>query len=271
MRQHQISILGCGWLGLPLAEHLIKNDFKVKGSTTSQSKISEMRDQDIEAFLIVLEETEVQGFPEAFLSESDTLIIAVPPGLRKNPRSDYVSKIKHLIPFIEVSSIENVLFIGSTSVYLDNQFFPITTEAREFYADTLVAKQLLEAEQTLMENKNFNTTILRFSGLFDEKRHPAKYLSGRSGIKNPDAPVNLIHRTDCIRIIAQLIIQEKWNDVFHAATEPHPKKIEYYTNVCHRMNIPPPKYDMEAPSQGKIIVSTKLMNALDFDFKVTLE
>ena len=29
----QISILGCGWLGLPLAKALLKNGFSVKGST----------------------------------------------------------------------------------------------------------------------------------------------------------------------------------------------------------------------------------------------
>jgi 3-hydroxyisobutyrate dehydrogenase-like beta-hydroxyacid dehydrogenase len=30
-----ISILGCGWLGVPLAKHLIQKGFSVKGSVTS--------------------------------------------------------------------------------------------------------------------------------------------------------------------------------------------------------------------------------------------
>jgi 3-hydroxyisobutyrate dehydrogenase-like beta-hydroxyacid dehydrogenase len=30
----KISILGCGWLGFPLAKALLKDGFTVKGSTT---------------------------------------------------------------------------------------------------------------------------------------------------------------------------------------------------------------------------------------------
>lgn len=29
-----VSILGCGWLGLPLAEQLLAEGYSVKGSTT---------------------------------------------------------------------------------------------------------------------------------------------------------------------------------------------------------------------------------------------
>ena len=271
MKQHQVSLLGCGWLGMPLAEFLIKNDFKVKGSTTSPSKISSLRDIEVEAFLILLEETGCEGFVEAFLSDSETLVIAIPPGLRKNPKSDYVAKMNHLVPYVETSSIKNVLFISSTSVYQDNEFFPITTEKREFYAETNVAKQLLEVERLFSENSNFRTTILRFSGLFDAKRHPAQYLSGRKGIKNPKAPVNLIHQSDAIRVIHQLVTQQKWGDVYHAATTPHPTKKDYYTNVCSDMGIAPPIYDEAAESLGKVIVSTKLIESLDFEFEVTLE
>ena len=36
----KISILGCGWLGLPLAKAIVENGFSVKGSTTSSEKIA---------------------------------------------------------------------------------------------------------------------------------------------------------------------------------------------------------------------------------------
>ncbi len=48
----QISILGCGWLGVPLAESLIKKGFSIKGSTTSEEKIEILTKKGIEAFLI---------------------------------------------------------------------------------------------------------------------------------------------------------------------------------------------------------------------------
>ena len=35
MNEDTLSILGCGWLGKPLAEYFIKNGRKVNGSTTT--------------------------------------------------------------------------------------------------------------------------------------------------------------------------------------------------------------------------------------------
>ena len=36
---NRIGVLGCGWLGLPLAKSLIKNNYTVYGTTTNKSKI----------------------------------------------------------------------------------------------------------------------------------------------------------------------------------------------------------------------------------------
>lgn len=46
----KISILGCGWLGLPLAKALIENGFSVKGSTTSTDKLTALENDGITPF-----------------------------------------------------------------------------------------------------------------------------------------------------------------------------------------------------------------------------
>ena len=35
-----ISLLGCGWLGLPLAKQLIEKGYTVKGTTTTEDRMS---------------------------------------------------------------------------------------------------------------------------------------------------------------------------------------------------------------------------------------
>ena len=40
--KQRISILGCGWLGLPLAKELLDRSFEVKGSTTSSNKLDQL-------------------------------------------------------------------------------------------------------------------------------------------------------------------------------------------------------------------------------------
>ena len=68
-----VSILGCGWLGKPMAVSLLREGFTVKGSTTSEIKIQELEALEIEAYLIDI--TEFEEF-DLFLS-SDILLIAI--------------------------------------------------------------------------------------------------------------------------------------------------------------------------------------------------
>ena len=71
----QISILGCGWLGLPLAKTLLENDFSVKGSTTSNDKLSMLKNSGIQPYLISVTEDEIVGNLTDFLENSKILII----------------------------------------------------------------------------------------------------------------------------------------------------------------------------------------------------
>ena len=266
----QISILGTGWLGLPLAIELINKKYRVKGSTTSVSKLESLKSYGIIPYQIALQEAGPEGELELFLEGSDILIINIPPGLRRNPEVNFVAKIQNLKPFIEKSEIKKVLFVSSTSVFTDLEGFPLISEETAPNASSNAGKQLIEVEQLLQNNKEFKTTILRFAGLFGPNRHPASMLSRRSNIKNPEAPVNLIHLDDCIGIIKKIIETESWSQVFNAAYPDHPKKAEYYSKVCKQMGLPTPDYDFETTSKGKIIDSKKIENIVKYSFKKPL-
>lgn len=267
--KQQICIIGCGWLGFPLAKSLVKKGSVVKGSTTSSEKIDTLNSNGITGFLLQLSSEGISGDIENCLAHCQTLILNIPPGLRKNPKADYVKQIQHIIPFIEASSIQHVLFISSTSVYDDEESIPSISETSPTSTTSNSAQQLLGAEALFKNNTNFKTTILRFSGLFGEDRHPATYISGRL-LKNPDAPVNLIHLDDCIAIIEQIIKNNIWDSMFNASTSSHPSKKQYYTSVCKARDLPLPKIDVSQKSKGKIINTDKLARVLDYEFKIKL-
>ncbi|WP_456315131.1 hypothetical protein [Pseudomonas shirazensis] len=275
----RISILGCGWLGLPLAKKLIENGNSVNGSTTSENKLSVLEKAGINPFLVILSEAEgaleSQSVSESindFLSESEILIIDIPPKLRGNndsgdsSRKVFVEKIETLIPFIEKSTINKVLFVSSTSVYGDEN--GTITEETTPTPETESGKQLLLAESVLQKNQNFETTILRFGGLIGEDRHPVKFLAGKENLENPDAPVNLIHQDDCIEIIQEIINQSKWNEVFNAAAPFHPTREEYYTQKAKEQNLILPKFSGEKSDIKKTISSEKVENSLSYQFNV---
>ena len=272
MKNNKISILGCGWLGLPLAKKLIENGYEVKGSTTSESNLELLKNAGISPYQIKMEENEITGNMESFLENTDVLLVDVPPKLRGDFTENFVQKIKNLIPFVENSKVEKVVFVSSTSVYGDT--FPIQEldEESALNPDTESGKQLVEVEKLLQSNENFQTTILRFGGLIGPERNPAKFLAGKENVANPNAPINFIHQEDCIGIICAMLRQVendnwKWNDTFNAVTPNHPNRENYYTEKALEMNLKVPTFVKDSNSIGKKISSKKLQGMLHYSFK----
>lgn len=267
----KIAILGCGWLGFPLAKKLIETGYVVKGSTTSESKLDVLKSNKIEPFLIVLSEDKITGTISEFLSDSEILIIDIPPGLRKitetTSEKTFVNKIKILLPFIENSTIEKVIFISSTSVYGDAVSIPTVTEESDLHPDTESGKQLVEVENKFRNNRNFESTIIRFGGLIGEDRNAIKMLTGKTNVANPEAPINLIHQEDCIEIISEILKQNCWQETFNAAAPFHPTRKEYYTQKAIALNLPKPEFTENEPNIGKIVSSEKLEKVLGYRFK----
>ncbi|MGQ7945918.1 SDR family NAD(P)-dependent oxidoreductase [Flavobacterium sp. WC2509] len=267
----QISLLGCGWLGLPLAKALLKENFSVKGSTTSEEKLSKLTTMGINPFLVALDSKGITGTINDFLHGSETLIIDIPPQLRgKNSNATivnekvFVAKIKTLIPYIENSTIQNVLFVSSTSVYGETN--ASITEASTPKPDTESGKQLLEAEMLLQNNKHFKTTILRFGGLIGEDRNPITFLAGKQNIENPKTPINFIHQDDCIGVILKIIATDSWNQTFNAVSPFHPTRENYYSQKATELNLPLPTFDHSKPSIEKLILSDKIKTVLGYTF-----
>lgn len=267
MPQTQISILGCGWLGLPLAKNLIEKGFSINGSTTSKSKLDILENAGIKPFLISLEAQEIRGNIQAFLEHSEILIIDIPPKLKGDSSESFVAKIQNLVLEIEKYSVQKIIFISSTSVYPDTENIPILTEKDILNPDNESGRQLCQAEKLLSNNPNFSATILRFGGLIGEDRHPIKFLSGRENIENPEGPINLIHQKDCIGIISKIIEKDIWKETLNAATPIHPTRKDYYTKKAESLGLDLPQFNLEKKSIGKIIDSKKLEIILDYNFQ----
>ena len=261
----QISILGCGWLGFPLAEVLISNGFEVKGSTTSEEKLSILKTAGIEPFKIVLSEAKIDGNITDFLNASEILIIDIPPKLRKAESESFVAKIQNLIPFIENSLVKNVIFISSTSVYGEDN--SIVTEEPPTNPDTESGKQLVVCENILQNNSHFKTTVVRFGGLIGEDRNPVHSFAGKSNLENGNKPINFIHQEDCIGILLKIIETNSWNENFNAVAPFHPSRKEYYSQKAVELNLAPPQFIEDKTAKGKIILSDKLENVLGYHFQ----
>lgn len=259
-----ISILGCGWLGLPLAEYLIKCGYKVKGSTRTKEELTVLESKGIKPSLLVLDPN-IHGENLDNFFKSDVLIIDFPPERRDDIVTYHGLQVTSLIDKIKLSSIEKVIFVSSTSIYPD---LNREVSEEETKAPSKSSGEALLIVEGLLNNcDEFKTTVLRFAGLIGYDRKPGRFLAGKRELANGEAPVNLIHRDDCISIIHKIIERDIWGDTFNACADLHPKRKDYYISHANKLGLTPPTFIESENYSYKIVSSEKLKKRLDYKYK----
>ena len=243
-----ISILGCGWLGLPLARQLVQQGHQIKGSTTSQEKIEVMKSIGIIPYLIKLTEEEPQWID--FL-KTDVLVITIP--------IKEIKPFKYLIKTL--ASTVKIIYTSSTAIYLPSKE-PINEK------NALDTQHPLLAIEQVIRNSGNPSTIIRLAGLFDQRRHPGRWFANKV-LTHPNGPVNLIHLDDCLGIIEKIITHQVWNEIFNACANEHPSRRDFYSRASRALGSPPPQIN-EQKTSIKIIDNRWIKKKLDFSFHVSL-
>ena len=262
--EQSISILGCGWLGLPLAAHLNHQGYQIKGSTTSPDKLSMLSEQGIQPYLIRLSPEINEDYHQEFF-DSHTLFLNVPPSRRQpDVEQFYPAQIREVLKVAEDSILKNIVFVSSTSVYPS-----LNREVKEEDAGgelSASGRALLATEQMLLEQQRFQVCIIRFCGLYDQVRNPGRFLAGRKLDSSGKEVVNLIHLEDCIGIISALLKKPAWGEVFNACSDVHPEKESFYTSATRKLGSEPPQFSKTAEPSYKSVDSTKLKQHLEYHF-----
>ncbi|MEM9933563.1 MAG: SDR family NAD(P)-dependent oxidoreductase [Bacteroidota bacterium] len=263
MSEKVISIMGCGWLGTPLAEKLLLEGWAVKGSTTHEGKLSQLAEKGVDPYLITLTPEGVEGNVVTFL-DTDVLIVNVPPG-RSSPTeaNTYPSKIRRLVGKLTTNNFKGGIFISSTSVYgnLNGKVTENTLPSPE----TASGKALLEVENELLESA-FPWSVLRLGGLIGPARHPGRFFRQKREIAKGDAPVNLISLEDVIGLLIAMIHSDLWGNTYHLASTHHPTKRAFYTEAVKAYGWVPPTF-LPGGAKAKEIDSTHTLQSLSYDLE----
>ena len=248
MSIESVSVLGCGWLGQPLAIALKEQGFTILGSNRTQAKADTLSALGIRPFVVNLASSD--EIPKAFLN-SDLLIIAV--------TSKAADEYKRLLEQLMDHPLRKVIFVSSTSVYPDIN--DIVDEQTPVSHSPLAEIEVMFREVTTLE-----TIILRFGGLYGYNRQPGNFFPPGKMIPNPEGYVNMIHRDDCIAIINKMIRKPFLNETFNACSDAHPSRRAFYTQEAIKMGNPVPQFDESGNRHFKIVSNAKLKNHLNYTF-----
>jgi len=262
---NKVSIIGLGWLGVPLAHHLKSLQFSVAGSSRDGEKIAQLNQHQVNAvsFGLPLNMKELSSDVASALFDVDTLVIAITPGFKRGAK-DYAENIQSLVKLAEEHKVSTIVLLSSTGIYtgltgeLDESSVPDTSVEK--------VKLLSQAEQAVIDFSG-RSIVLRLAGLIGPNRYPGSFLAGKKGLLHANAQVNLIHLDDVIGIISQCIESESVSGVFNCLSSKACTKQAFYQRAANQLGLEPPQFAGDDDDHGKTISGNRLNQQLAYQFK----
>lgn len=268
-----ISIIGAGWLGKSLAQHL-KQRHAIYLSKSSPESTAALLAEGWNADTFTL-----GGTLPNLLANTELAVINIPPKLRGTASPQDAERfarnmLKLVGDFMGLPNITNskkrLIFISTTAVY--GNVNGEITETSAVAPITLSAKAHVEIEQHLHTQYPGQACVLRLAGLVSADRHPIRSLVKRAQashkpLDNPSQVVNLIHRVDVIAAISAIIDKHHFGTTLHLACPDHPTRERYYNWAAEHCGLPALSFNTQAAhstgATGKVINAAATLQQLD--------
>lgn len=246
----KVSILGLGWLGLPLAEQLQQEGWQVVGTKRSA------QDCPIECYPLDFNDIQLTHLDPVL--QTDALIFAIPPNVCGEDR--YFSAVLQLAERAAELGAKQLIFLSSSGV--------LPQENGNWHEECAVneGQLLVKVEQALCRLP-LDCDVLRLAGLVGATRHPVYFLSGKSELKNAGQPVNLVHLADCLAAISLLLQTPNGKRLFHLCAPNHPAREDYYRTIAQRLNLPEPHFLPDNIPLTRVIEGQKIVRELGFRYQ----
>ena len=247
----RILILGCGYVGQPLAKELIELDYEVHAARRSPLSIEGAKTHQVD----ITQRDSFEFLPRNF----DWIIFCASSG-RGNAeahRSVFVDGINNLIDWVGETSAR-ILFTSSTNIYPHtNGNWVDENTPQQPVAGT--AQNLVDAETALMQS-GITCSILRVAGIYGPDRgYFYRQLLNNEAVVTDKGKrwMNMIHRDDVVgAILAAMKIQP---GVYNACDDKPVTQGEFYEWLTNRLGKPMPP-EGEVTNQKRATTSKRVSN-----------
>jgi nucleoside-diphosphate-sugar epimerase len=280
----RVLIVGCGYVGLPLAAELVIQGHAVYGLRRSSSADDALNAAGVTPLRAdITQPDSLNKLPRDF----DWVVNCVASG--GGGVAEYwqlylqgmVNLTGWLAPTTQRThvNIPRVVYTSSTGVYGQNDGLLVDeTSLTEPLSET--ARVLVMAESFLMARaaeRKFPAMILRAAGIYGPERGYLlkQFLRGDSRIEGSGARIlNMIHRDDLIRAIIAVLERGREGEIYNVVDDAPVSQLDFYQWLAARLNKPlPPTIDEDAATPrkrgltNKRISNAKLKADLGFEFK----
>ena len=199
----RVALIGCGDIGIALAQGLVLQDYRCLGLRRSPPAGTEGMQW------LAADYTEVSDLQPMIEWKPDYLVITLKPAAYTEAgyQQGYVAGAQAIAKAISGCKLKRVFYVSSTRVYGESdggwvdETSPLATEG---YA----ALALIAAEQTIAAAAD--TTLIRCAGIYDGATfYRLRIERGLWSSSQPIIYTNRIHRADCVGFLGHLIHLEQ--------------------------------------------------------------
>lgn len=178
----------------------------------------------------------------SFLDKANGLVFSLPPS----------KGALHLVKNIKFEG--RAILLSSIGVYAKDEEV-ITEESQVGGSER--SQLIYQIERAFLEMPK--AVVLRLGGLFDESRHPVKYIAKNNSTPNGNELVNFVHIDDVVEAIHLMLKNRAEHAIYNIVDQNHPTKEEYYSEVASRLSLEPIKFSNN-PIVKSQIDSTRILS-----------
>ena len=273
----RVLIVGCGYVGLPLAAELARQRHEVFALCRSARVETELKETGV-ALLIgdITKPTTLPHLP----SEYDWVVNCVSSsgGGEADYREVYLQGTRNLIEWLSTAPPRKFVYTSSTSVYGQNDGSSVT-EQSAVELETATSKILVETEKLLLAAaaNDFPAVILRVAGIYGPERGYwfKQFLNGEAKIEGEGSRIlNMIHRDDVAGAIIAALIHGKPGNIYNAVDDEPVSQLDYFRWLSETLGraMPPfaPEDSQSSRKRGvtnKKVLNHRLKTELGYQFK----
>jgi nucleoside-diphosphate-sugar epimerase len=252
-----IAVLGCGFVGSPLADYWQDRGHSVTGTTTSRERVASLAATLSRVVLMKGDDVAAVG---SLLQGQDTLVVSVAPtGFQEAKaatyESTYLATAKNLVEGLKRSpNVTQVIYLSSCSVYGDQQGDWVD-ETSPVSPLEYKSQVLCEAEGIILQaaNDHQKVCVLRLGGIYGPGRDLVNMFGGLAGSTVPgkgDRFINWVHLDDIIGAIDFIRLNEL-GGIYNLVDDSRMTVREQVKLVCSRYNLPPVDWDASSLSMQR--------------------
>lgn len=265
-----VAIIGCGYIGLMIAEKLAAKKFKIHATVRTSKNLHHV--EKIAQNTSILKGSDYDDILR-ILEHNDIIIVTVAAQSSDDYENAYLKTAKTIRKAAkELNKPKTLIYTSSTSVYGDHQGHWVD-EKSELSSSTPQGKILIETEQTYLSLKElgWKSCILRLSEIYGpgrELKEKIENLQDQTLSGDGQNYTNMAHAKDIVGFI-EYAIEHHLEGLFNITDDEHPTRKEFYFALAKKYHLTEPKWDPSVKCRtANKRVSNHAMKAVGYDLKV---